>query len=53
MSKVYITGHRNPDLDTLCSACAYAMLKNKIDPENEYIPIHCSPVSDTIKTYVA
>ncbi len=49
MSTIYITGHRNPDLDTLCSACAYANLKNQIDPDNEYIPIHCTPVSDTIK----
>lgn len=49
MSKIYITGHRNPDLDTLCSACAYAKLKNQIDPDNEYIPIHCTPVSDTVK----
>ena len=49
MSTIYITGHRNPDLDTLCSACAYAKLKNQIDPDNEYIPIHCSPVSETIK----
>ena len=49
MSKIYITGHRNPDLDTLCSACAYAKLKNQIDPDNEYIPVHCTPVSDTVK----
>lgn len=49
MSKVYITGHRNPDLDSLCAASAYARLKNMIDPENEYIAIHCSPVSDTVR----
>ena len=35
MSKIYITGHRNPDMDSLCSAYAYANLKNKIDKENE------------------
>lgn len=49
MSKIYITGHRNPDLDTICSACAYAKLKNQIDPSNDYIPIYCSPLSDTVK----
>ena len=49
MSKIYITGHRNPDLDTICSACSYAKLKNQIDANNEYIPIHCSPISDTVK----
>ena len=49
MSKVYITGHRNPDLDSLCAASAYAALKNMTDPENEYMAIHCSPVSDSVR----
>ena len=49
MSKVYITGHRNPDLDSLCGALAYARLKNLTDPGNEYIPVHCSPVSDSVR----
>lgn len=49
MSKIYITGHKNPDLDTICAACSYAKLKNQLDPDNEYIPIHCSPISDTVK----
>lgn len=49
MSKVYITGHRNPDLDSLCAASSYARLKNLTDPENEYIAIHCSPVSDSVR----
>ena len=49
MNKIYITGHRNPDLDSLCSASAYAVLKNAIDPDNEYIPIRCSHVSDSVK----
>lgn len=49
MSKVYITGHRNPDLDSLCAALSYARLKNMTDPENEYVPVHCSPVSDSVR----
>ena len=49
MSKVYITGHRNPDIDSLCAASAYANLKNLTDPQNEYIAVHCSPVSDTVR----
>jgi len=49
MSKVYITGHRNPDLDSLCAALSYAALKNLTDPENEYVPVHCSPVSDSVR----
>ncbi|MDD6770831.1 DHH family phosphoesterase, partial [Inconstantimicrobium porci] len=26
---VYVTGHKNPDSDSICSAIAYAELKNK------------------------
>ena len=49
MSKVYITGHRNPDLDSLCAATAYANLKNLVDKENTYVPIRCSHVSDSVR----
>ena len=37
--RVYITGHRNPDMDSVCSAYAYARLKSSIDPGNEYVPV--------------
>ncbi len=37
--KIYITGHRNPDMDSVTSAYAYAVLKNAIDHDNEYIPV--------------
>ncbi len=49
MSKIYITGHRNPDLDSLCAATAYANLKNMVDPDNNYIPIRCSHISDSVR----
>ncbi|MCR5719033.1 MAG: DHH family phosphoesterase [Lachnospiraceae bacterium] len=45
---IYITGHRNPDLDSVCSAYAYAELKNKIDKDNHYIPVRCGHLSDSI-----
>ena len=48
MSKIYITGHKNPDLDSLCSAYAYSVLKNKIDPDNEYIPVRAGHLSDSV-----
>lgn len=31
--KVYVIGHKNPDTDSICSAIAYANLKNKITGE--------------------
>ena len=36
-NKVHIIGHKNPDTDSICSAIAYANLKNQIS-EDEHIP---------------
>jgi manganese-dependent inorganic pyrophosphatase len=38
MATVYVTGHRNPDTDSIASAIGYAELKQRIDPRNEYVP---------------
>ncbi len=38
MAFIYITGHKNPDTDTVASAIGYAALKNLIDPDNVYAP---------------
>ncbi|MFS0880296.1 manganese-dependent inorganic pyrophosphatase [Bacillus sp. 7586-K] len=35
MEKVLVFGHKNPDTDTICSAIAYAELKNKIGQNAE------------------
>lgn len=35
--EIYVIGHINPDTDTICSAIAYANLKNKINGRN-YLP---------------
>ncbi len=39
MSTVYVTGHRNPDTDSIAAAIGYAELKNRLDPHNEYVPV--------------
>jgi len=36
--QVFICGHKNPDTDSICSAIAYADLKNKITKSNLYSP---------------
>jgi manganese-dependent inorganic pyrophosphatase len=36
---IYVTGHRNPDTDSIASAIGYAELKGRIDPHNRYIPV--------------
>lgn len=53
MKNVYITGHRNPDLDSICSAYGYAALKNKIDPNSHYIAVRCGHMSESVKKQVA
>ncbi len=49
MSAVYITGHRNPDLDSLCSVLAYAEFKGHVDPDTRYIPIRCGAMGKAAK----
>jgi manganese-dependent inorganic pyrophosphatase len=36
---IYVTGHRNPDTDSIAAAVGYAELKGRLDPDNEYIPV--------------
>ena len=36
MNDVYVVGHRNPDTDSICSAIAYANLKNITGDTDEY-----------------
>ncbi len=45
MSHIYVTGHKNPDTDTIASAIGYAELKNLTDPENNYAPARLGEVN--------
>jgi manganese-dependent inorganic pyrophosphatase len=36
---IYVTGHRNPDTDSIASAIGYAELRTRLDPTNQYIPV--------------
>jgi len=42
---VYVTGHKNPDTDTIASAIGYAEFKNLVDPENDYAPARLGDVN--------
>lgn len=44
MGPVLVFGHANPDNDSICSAIAYAHLKNLTDPANVYVPARLGPV---------
>ncbi len=43
--RIYVTGHRNPDLDSIASAIGYAELKSRLDSDNEYVPVRLGEVN--------
>ncbi len=43
--EVYILGHRNPDTDSICSAIAYADVKNKENDGNHYVAARAGQLS--------
>ncbi len=46
MPPIYVTGHRNPDTDSIASAIGYAELKRRLDPNDDYIAVRlgdCNP----------
>jgi manganese-dependent inorganic pyrophosphatase len=42
---IYVTGHRNPDTDSIGSAIGYAELKRRLDPRNDYLPARLGEVN--------
>ena len=45
MPHVYVTGHKNPDTDTIASAIGYAEYKNLVDQDNLYAPARLGEVN--------
>ncbi|HEY6758384.1 MAG TPA: putative manganese-dependent inorganic diphosphatase [Baekduia sp.] len=39
MPLIHVTGHRNPDTDSIASAIGYAELRGRQDPDNTYVPV--------------
>lgn len=46
--KVFVIGHKNPDTDSICSAIAYAALKNKTD-DDVFVPKRAGEVNNETK----
>lgn len=42
---IYVSGHKNPDSDSICAAIAYAELKNRMALGKTYVPIRLGEVS--------
>ncbi len=46
MTHVYVSGHRNPDTDSIASAIGYAELKNRLDSgATKYVPVRLGVVN--------
>lgn len=45
MAHVYVTGHKNPDTDTIASAIGYAELKGRLNPDDIYAPARLGEVN--------
>lgn len=44
-NRILVTGHKNPDTDSICSAIAYARLKNSIS-KDMYVPCRAGRVNE-------
>jgi manganese-dependent inorganic pyrophosphatase len=49
MNDIFITGHRNPDMDSVCASWAYAQLKTTLDPHTRYHAIRCGHMNAQTK----
>lgn len=45
-SRVYVIGHKNPDTDSICSAIAYADIKNKTDKTKTYVARRAGQINE-------
>ena len=43
---VYILGHKNPDTDSICSAIAYADIRNRVSQSNHFIPRRAGQINE-------
>ncbi len=46
---IYVTGHKNPDMDSTCAAYCYARYKSVIDPEGCYTAVRCGALNRQTK----
>ena len=46
MPRIYVTGHRNPDTDSIAAAIGYSELKRRLDTKNEYVAARLGDLND-------
>src|SRR4051794_13851702 len=42
---IHVTGHRNPDTDSIAAAIGYAELRGRQDPDNTYVPVRLGDIN--------
>ena len=52
MDKIYVTGHRNPDTDSIVSAMAYAALRNAVG-DRQYVAARLGQLSDETRAILS
>lgn len=45
-NKIFVIGHKNPDTDSICSAIAYADIKNRTTQDYKYIPKRAGQINE-------
>ena len=50
--RIFVIGHKNPDTDSICSAIAYADIKNRTTQSKRYIPKRAGQIKEeTVLVY--
>lgn len=44
--KIFVIGHKNPDTDSICSAIAYADIKNRTGQSKKYVPKRAGQINE-------
>ena len=44
--RIFVIGHKNPDTDSICSAIAYADIKNRTTQSKKYIPKRAGQINE-------
>src|SRR4051794_13726105 len=49
MPTIYVTGHRNPDTDSIAAAVGYAELLRRLDPNDDYVAVRLGDLNSQTK----
>jgi manganese-dependent inorganic pyrophosphatase len=53
MAPIYVSGHRNPDTDSIAAAIGYAELKGTLDSDEHYVPVRLGECNNQTRWLLA